>query len=207
MSIQQVQFLKKELLNAMSAMETLMDENEFNLRYAGCAATATLVYRLWTPMYYFVTREKSRKATFSAMRMIVLAMERLLNLRNSASGLRPHDMTALTRTEHCVGGRRRQRRRRGQQGPAGGCRRGPHRSGAGAGEEMISTLDELDLGRFVLLVWQLRRIVWQHPRRFGRADLDNLSEDLAELMGDRGPISVPQQLCIVQRMQRCYKFL
>lgn len=34
-----------------------------------------------------------------------------------------------------------------------------------------------------------------------------MQEDLAELVGERGLISVGQQLRIVQRMQRIYKFL
>ena len=34
------------------------------------------------PVYYMLKAEKSRESTFIAMRTIVLAMERLLNLRN-----------------------------------------------------------------------------------------------------------------------------
>ena len=34
------------------------------------------------PVYYLLKAEKSRDSTFTAMRTIVLAMERLLNLRH-----------------------------------------------------------------------------------------------------------------------------
>ncbi|CAN0182274.1 unnamed protein product, partial [Ectocarpus sp. 13 AM-2016] len=43
--------------------------------------------------------------------------------------------------------------------------------------------------------------------RFPRRDLVNLHEDLAELVGERGLVSVGQQLQIVQRVQRSYAFL
>lgn len=34
-----------------------------------------------------------------------------------------------------------------------------------------------------------------------------VQEDLSELSGDYGPVTVTQQLCIVQRMFRSYRFL
>ncbi|CAM9496399.1 unnamed protein product [Hapterophycus canaliculatus] len=71
----------------------------------------------------------------------------------------------------------------------------------------VRVLDELDLGKLIMLVHQLLRLIRSGPRRFPRRDLNNLHEDLAELVGERGLVSVGQQLQIVQRVQRSYKFL
>lgn len=60
---------------------------------------------------------------------------------------------------------------------------------------------------FTLMSPQLLRLIRSGPRRFPRRDLINLHEDLAELVGERGLVSVGQQLQIVQRVQRSYKFL
>lgn len=55
-------------------------------------------------------------------------------------------------------------------------------------------------------VQQLRRLM-RSPRRLERLTLINIQQDLAELVGERGLVSVGQQLQIVQRMQRSYNFL
>lgn len=41
-----------------------------------------VVFTAVRPLYYMLTSEKSRESTFASMRTIVLAMERLLNLRH-----------------------------------------------------------------------------------------------------------------------------
>ena len=40
-----------------------------------------------------------------------------------------------------------------------------------------------------------------------RSELPSLREDLAEIAGERGPVSIKQQLQIVKRMSRTYVFL
>ncbi|KAG5175532.1 ATP synthase regulation protein NCA2-domain-containing protein [Tribonema minus] len=75
-------------------------------------------------------------------------------------------------------------------------------SGGGGGAHAhpdgdLKTLDELDLGKLVLLAYQVRRLVGRHERRFRRDELHNLNEDLCELMGDRGIVTVGQQLSIL----------
>lgn len=80
-------------------------------------------------------------------------------------------------------------------------------AGRGQGRMAVRVLDELDLGKLMMLVHQLLRLIRSGPRRFPRRDLVNLQEDLAELVGERGLVSVGQQLRIVQRVQRSYKFL
>jgi hypothetical protein len=59
----------------------------------------------------------------------------------------------------------------------------------------------------LLHIHECRNILWQNRRRFQNDVLRNVSEDLAELAGERGPVSVRQQLQILSRMTRTYKFM
>jgi len=59
----------------------------------------------------------------------------------------------------------------------------------------------------MLHIHELRTILWQERRRFSPTALRSVSEDLAELTGERGAVSVRQQLLIVERMNRAYSFL
>ena len=69
------------------------------------------------------------------------------------------------------------------------------------------TLSAEDLGMLLLHIHECRNILWQSRRRFRSDVLRNVSEDLAELAGERGPVSVPQQLQIISRMSRTYPFM
>ncbi len=64
-----------------------------------------------------------------------------------------------------------------------------------------------DLGMLMLLVHECRVILWQDRRRFTRSELRNASEDLAELAGERGAVSVGQQLQLIARICRASSFL
>lgn len=68
-------------------------------------------------------------------------------------------------------------------------------------------LESDDLGMLMLHIHELRTILWQERRRFSPHALRSVSEDLAELSGERGAVSVRQQLLIVERMNRAYSFL
>ena len=59
----------------------------------------------------------------------------------------------------------------------------------------------------LLHIHECRNILWQSRRRFGSDVLRNVAEDLAELAGERGPVSVGQQLQIINRMARTYPFM
>ncbi len=56
-------------------------------------------------------------------------------------------------------------------------------------------------------IHECRTILWENRRRFHNDVLRNVSEDLAEIAGERGPVSVRQQLQILSRMSRTYKFM
>jgi len=59
----------------------------------------------------------------------------------------------------------------------------------------------------LLHIHECRTILWENRRRFNNDVLRNVSEDLAECAGERGPVSVRQQLQILSRMSRTYTFM
>ena len=73
--------------------------------------------------------------------------------------------------------------------------------------QKLQTLSAEDLGMLLLHIHQCRNILWQSRRRFRSDVLRNVAEDLAELAGERGPVSVSQQLQIITRMARTYPFM
>lgn len=208
MMLIQVQFIKRELLIATTAIGQLGRENELNLRIMATVPAFLLAwgfYRGVKPLYYFVTTEKSRKSTFTAMRMTVLAMERLLNMRHREGAWQRltddvHSAEGMVQTETSVGFSDNFTRL--VTVSAGLVGYGSRSSAM----MVVRVLDELDLGKLMMLTHQLRRLM-RSPRRFDRLTMINIQEDLAELVGERGLVSVGQQLQIVQRMQRSYKFL
>eukprot|EP00752_Nemacystus_decipiens_P015755 g14066.t1 len=213
MMLIQVQFIKRELLIATTALGQLARENELNLRMMATVPAFLVAwgsFRAVRPVYYWLKSEKSRESTFTAMRTIVLAMERLLNLRHregtwlQITADQPSEREdALPAAEVGLVGRRGSLLR-----PAGysdNCTREVLVSaGRSQGRMAVRVLDELDLGKLMMLVHQLLRLIRSGPRRFPRRDVVNLREDLAELVGERGLVSVGQQLRIVQRVQRSY---
>lgn len=74
-------------------------------------------------------------------------------------------------------------------------------------ENKSQTLSAEDLGMLLLHIHECRSILWQSRRRFRSVEIRNVAEDLAELSGERGPVSVSQQLMIISRMSRTYPFL
>mmetsp|Transcript_27311 Transcript_27311/g.40032 ORF Transcript_27311/g.40032 Transcript_27311/m.40032 type:complete len:144 (+) Transcript_27311:1089-1520(+) len=77
-------------------------------------------------------------------------------------------------------------------------------SSSSSGECMLNSDD---LGMVMLLVHQCRKILQEDGRRFSQSTIRNVSEDLAELAGERGAVTVRQQLQILSRMGRTYPFL
>lgn len=70
-----------------------------------------------------------------------------------------------------------------------------------------SVLSADDLGMLMLHIHELRTILWQDRHRFSSSIVRSVAEDLAELAGERGAVSVRQQLQIISRMCRTYPFL
>ncbi|KAL7483120.1 hypothetical protein ACHAW6_008773 [Cyclotella cf. meneghiniana] len=185
MSLIEMQFIKKELLNALAAMDELMGSNEINMQVAAMTPAVILlvaIRRLFQWLFYSVFRERSsREDIYATVRQTILDIERLLVMRDNPPpppqslewGSRPRHHTNQTIEEN----------------------------------SKASTLSTDDLGMLLLHIHECRQIIWQNRRRFRGGLLRNLTEDLAELAGERGPVSLTQQLQIVNRMSRVYLFM
>ena len=190
LSLIEMQFIKKEMMNTLFAMDELMGSNEINMKLAAMtpavmlASFARYVFKkLW---YAFLKMGKSKEETFASFRHIILDIERLLVMRDNPPPSLPPLPTGVNRlrleTDHSLATSNEQSSR-------------------------LNVLTSDDLGMLMLLVHECRVILWQDRRRFTRSELRNVGEDLAELAGERGAVSVQQQLRIIARMSRTYSFL
>ena len=157
---------------------------------------------------------RSKRETHETLRSILLDMERLLVMRDKpppppqrlqvgkykerirSGSIEKEPMVGLSFDDDSGVGERAASKSYGGGGPKG--------KEGGEGEV---TLNENDWGMVVLLLHEAQTLVWREQRRFQKADLPNIFEDLAEIAGERGPVSVKQQLQILGRMARTYKFL
>jgi hypothetical protein len=189
-SLIEMQFIKKELLNALVAMDELMGSNEINMRIAAMTPAIILliaIRKVFRVIFYAVFKFGSSKEEIHAsFRKIILDIERLLLMRDDPPPPpEPLSWSSAGRTTL---------------------------TGA-APDDILNnvtsrqTLSAADLGMLLLHIHECRNILWVSRRRFQNDVLRNVSEDLAELAGERGPVSVRQQLQILCRMNRTYKFM
>ena len=180
MSIIEMQFIKKEMMNAMYAMDEMLKSNEINMNLAAVtpafliAYGARSVYRFC--VYVLFKLGKSREDTFASFRHVVLDIERLLVMRDNPPAAPPPLGTANLEKIMVP-----------TPGP--------------------KVLNSDDLGMLMLHLHECRVILWQDRQRFSPQILRDVAEDLAELAGERGAVSVKQQLQIISRMCRTYPFL
>lgn len=187
MSFIEAQFIKKEMMNALVALDEMQASTNFNMNLA---AITPFVLLIWTinniSRFIFYTTfkwGKSRLETYRSFLDALTEIERLLIMRSDP----PVPPTIL--------------------------RHDPNQTAPGR-SRLIGTpgyrdcvLESDDLGMLMLHIHELRTILWQERRRFSPNALRSVSEDLAELSGERGAVSVRQQLLIVERMNRAYSFL
>mmetsp|Transcript_8304 Transcript_8304/g.9110 ORF Transcript_8304/g.9110 Transcript_8304/m.9110 type:complete len:1177 (-) Transcript_8304:103-3633(-) len=200
LSLIEMQFIKKEMMNALCAMDEIMSSNEINVRLAAMTPAFLLVssFRfVMRKLYYALFKlGKSKEEVYASFRHIILDIERLLVMRDNPPLAPPRLPSGV---EYNGGA---------HFGYRSTCT-SPTRIVEGkdryTGEQNILSAD--DLGMLMLLVHECRVMLWQCRRRFTRQELRNVSEDLAELAGERGSVSVQQQLRIVARMCRTYSFL
>jgi ATP synthase regulation protein NCA2. len=189
LSLIEMQFIKKEMMNALFAMDELMGSNEINIKLAAMTPAfllASFARYFFRKLFYALLKiGKSREETYTQFRHIVLDIERLLVMRDnppSSPPPLPNGVKNLCTSNQDIA----------------------------YDEELLPKANALspdDLGMLMLLVHECRVILWQDRRRFTRSELRNVSEDLAELAGERGAVSVQQQLRIIARMCRTYSFL
>jgi hypothetical protein len=189
LSLIEMQFIKKEMMNALFAMDELMGSNEINIKLAAMTPAfllASSIRYVFRKFYYALLKiGKSEEETFAQFRHIILDIERLLVMRD----LPPPPPPPLSIGVNAL----RQ-----------------DNANSYSNDEAFSKVTALtsdDLGMLMLLVHECRVILWQDRKRFTRSALRNVSEDLAELAGERGAVSVQQQLRIISRMCRTYSFL
>ena len=65
-----------------------------------------------------------------------------------------------------------------------------------------TTLGPSDWGMLILMLHSLQALLSRQSRRFDYRDLDSIREDLAEIAGEKGNVSIKQQLQIVRRMRQ-----
>ena len=186
MSFIEAQFIKKEMMNALVALDEMQASTNFNMNLA---AITPFVLLMWTikkaSKFIFYTMfkwGKSRMETYRSFLDALTEIERLLIMRSNPPAppiILRYDANQAPRNQslHAT--------------PAfGNC-----------------VLESDDLGMLMLHIHELRMILWQERRRFSPNALRSVAEDLAELSGERGAVSVRQQLLIVERMNRAYSFL
>eukprot|EP00934_Nitzschia_sp_Nitz4_P008138 Nitzschia sp. Nitz4//scaffold30_size153850//112537//115408//NITZ4_002790-RA/size153850-processed-gene-0.50-mRNA-1//-1//CDS//3329547300//8128//frame0 len=172
MSFIEAQFLKKEMMNALLAMDEMRAATNFNMNLAAVTPFVLLVWatqRAFKFVFYAMLKMgKSREETYGSFLHTLTEMERLLIMRDNPPVL-SNSKDPWSREN--------------------------------------SVLSADDLGMLMLHIHELRTILWQDQRRFTPNILRSVAEDLAELAGERGAVSVRQQLLIISRMCRTYPFL
>ncbi len=205
------------MMNALYAMDELMGSNEINMRLTSMTPAFLLVsscqYIIKKVYYALFKLGKSKEEVYASFRHLILEIGRLLVMRDNPphsppplpTGVQYHrddnnegsqtivpNTSAATSTSRSLNGQYAN-----QQTPN-------HQSQL---QSHQNVLNADDLGMLMLLVHECRIILWQDRRRFTRQEKRNVREDLAELAGERGAVSVQQQLRIIARMCRTYSFL
>lgn len=192
MSLIEMQFIKKELLSALVAMDELMGSNEINMRIAAMTPAVILLMAIRKAFrllfYAFLKVGKSKDEIYSSFRQTILDIERLLVMRDNPPSPPDSLEWGSTRTSSNSGALEYFNAKQ-QQG------------------QKSQTLSAEDLGMLLLHIHECRSILCESRRRFRSDVLRNVAEDLAELAGERGPVSVAQQLQIIARMSRTYPFM
>jgi len=181
MSFIEAQFLKKEMMNALLAMDEMRASTNFNMNMA---AVTPFVLAVWVAqktckfVYYAILKMgKSREEIYGSFFHLLTEIERLLVMRD-------HPPTPSTNHHHH-----------------------DNRSIASHAALPDCILNPDDIGMLMLHIHELRTVLWQGRSRFSVNMTRSVAEDLAELAGERGAVSVQQQLQIVSRMFRTYPFL
>ena len=171
--------LLKEMMNALLAMDEMRASTNFNMNLA---AVTPFVLFVWVTQRIF--------------KFVYYAMLRMGKSREETYGSFFHTLTEMERLLVMR-----------DNPPALPCHRpatNEHASKVGLGD---SILNADDLGMLMLHIHELRTVLWQDRSRFSANIMKSVAEDLSELAGERGAVSVRQQLQIIARLCRTYPFL
>ena len=163
------------MVNALYTMDDMMTKNEINTNLAAVTPAVLLLYaarNLFRFFYYALLKlGKSKEETYSTFRQILTDIERLLVMRdNPPTSPFPNHHLHL---RHMTGDT--EEASQSQLMPPVNS----HRAGCD-----VLTAD--DLGMLMLHIHECRTILWTDYNRFSPAVIQSVSEDLAELAGERG---------------------
>ena len=214
----QVQFIKKELLVAMSSIEDLMDANNFNFRLMAtvpAVMVAVSVYLGMKKMARIGFNYQTREERFSSLRTMLLDIERALarycavvEQRHLIETSRPpeastkdilgEDSQALSE-ELCAS--QKASLSLGKEVRA-------HSSKGSRIQPTKYQCNETESGLLLVLAWRFRRLLAstsESGRRLERSEVLALHADLDELCN--GGLDPPRQLDLVKRVAVSYRFL
>lgn len=171
-------------MNALLALDDMKASTNFNMNMAAVTPFVLMMYltkRAFQFVFYATLRlGKSREETYGNFLHILTEIERLLNIRDAPPQLLLQAggyASTAPPVDH------------------------DHKQ---LSDRVLSTDD---LGMLMLHIHALRTILWRDQRRFSAPVIRSVAEDLSELAGERGAVSVRQQLQIISRMYRTYPFL
>jgi len=169
--------------------------NDINMNLAAVTPAVLLLYatkQVFRFFYYALLRlGKSKEETYASFRQILTDIERLLVMRDNP----PMSPFPLHQLRQIAGDT--EEASHSQLMP-------PEMTGSRRGCDVLSADD---LGMLMLHIHECRTIIFRDYSRFTPGIIQSVSEDLAELAGERGAVSVQQQLQIIGRMVRTYPFL
>ncbi|KAM3567773.1 hypothetical protein VYU27_010089 [Nannochloropsis oceanica] len=176
----QMQYVKKELLVAMEAIDDLFNANKVNLQLFAVIPALFLTYFFYRAALYLLGALASRRISnlsgvHAALRRTLRDLERLLILAPRL----PPSLLALPSLSPSLGG----------MGPK------------------AAVLDERRLGEVVLLVAEFQNILRVNAPRLETSVRRALEEDMSDVLGGPGRQTVEQQLTSLSRIRRGYAFL
>ena len=147
-------------MNALHAIDEIVTANDINMNLAAITPAVLLVYgstRIFRFLFYALLKlGKSREETYAQFRHVLTDIERLLVMRDNPPLPPPSFHDGSAQTTVVTT---------------------PNRP---------CVLGSDDLGMLMLLIYECRSILWKDSRRFTHAVIRSVSEDLAELAGERG---------------------
>ena len=155
-------------MNALLALDEMRASNNMNMNLAAVTPAVLLLYsvkQVFQFVFYATFKlGKSRDETYASFRNVLTEIERLLVMRDNPptpAVFLGEDNSALGRTNDQT----------------------ILQTSASIRENVLNADD---LGMLMLLIHELRTILWRDRRRFSLSEIRSIGEDLAELAGERG---------------------